>query len=99
MKSESERYLGLLERRLSLLEALSATLAASRSDFISMDIEAIQARIGEQEQFCRQIGALDGDITKAQIRCATLTGKAAIANEIARTGIERVEPELSVKIG
>jgi hypothetical protein len=82
MKSESERYLGLLERRLLALDSLSSALAGSRADFISMDIEAIQQRIQEQEQFCSQIRALDNDITTAQVRCAKLSGMRPPVNEI-----------------
>jgi hypothetical protein len=82
LKSESQRYLGLLEQRLSLLEALSKTLAASRADFVAMDLESIQARIQEQERFCTEIRALDNHITNAQVRCATAAGLPPRANEI-----------------
>ena len=61
MNSESERYWRLLERRLSLLDALTKTLAESRADFIALDLEAMRGRIREQEQFCGQIRALDHD--------------------------------------
>jgi len=74
MKSESVRYLGLLERRLALLDSLSKTLAESRGQFISMDLEAIGIRIVEQEQLCAQIRSLDTEITSAQVRCAERAG-------------------------
>jgi flagellar biosynthesis/type III secretory pathway chaperone len=73
VKSQSERYLGLLEQRLSLLTSLTRALAASRGDFVAMDLESIQRRIGEQEQLCTQIQALDHEITQAQMRIARLT--------------------------
>lgn len=82
MKSESQRYLGLLEQRLSLLESLSKTLAASRGDFIAMDLEAMQSRIQEQERFCAEIRTLDNHITSAQVRCANAAGVLPRANEI-----------------
>lgn len=82
MKSESERYLKLLEQRLALLDSLVKTLAESRADFIAMDLDAIQGRIQEQEQFCTQIRTLDNDITSAQVRCAKLAGVPAHADEI-----------------
>jgi hypothetical protein len=66
--------LGLLERRLTLLDSLSKTLAESRNQFISMDLEAIGARIAEQEQICAQIRSLDAEITSAQVRCAERAG-------------------------
>lgn len=82
MKSESQRYLALLEQRLSILEALSKTLEASRSEFIAMDLQAMQARIQEQERFCGEIKTLDHHITSAQVRCAQAAGVAPRANEI-----------------
>ena len=82
MKPESERYLALLEKRLSLLEALSKTLAACRADFIAMDLESMQSRIQEQERFCGEIQNLDKHITNAQIRYADLTGLSPRTSEI-----------------
>jgi hypothetical protein len=82
VKSESEHYLGLLERRLDLLSSLAKALGGARSDFIAMDIEAIRGRIREQEQFCAQIHSLDNDITSAQVRCAKLSGVRVKTNEI-----------------
>jgi hypothetical protein len=82
MKPESERYLGLLEKRLSLLEALSKTLAACRTDFIAMDLESMQSRIQEQESFCSEIQNLDKHITNAQIRYANLAGISPRTSEI-----------------
>lgn len=74
MTSESTRYLKLLERRLNLLGSLADTLAKSRNDFVSMDLGAMEQRIAEQEQFCKQIRSLDSDITTAQVRCAKNAG-------------------------
>jgi len=82
MKTDSERYLSLLEKRLGLLEDLSKTMAACRTDFIAMDLESMQSRIQEQERFCSEIQNLDKHITNAQIRCADLTGISPRTNEI-----------------
>jgi hypothetical protein len=82
VKSESQRYLGLLEQRLSLLNSLSKTLTASRADFISMDLEAIEGRIQEQECVCTEIRNLDNLITSAQVRCSNLTGQVPRTSEI-----------------
>ena len=99
MKSESQRYLALLERRLSLLEALSKTLAAWRADFVSMDLSALGARIQEQESLCAEIGSLDGRITATQVRCAALAGVAAHPSEICWPDGGSGDPGLSERIG
>ena len=98
MSAESERYWGLLERRLSLLDSLSKTLADSRADFIALDLEGIRGRIQEQEQFCRQIRSLDNDITQAQIRCARLAGVPCVSGEICWPETPGTDPALGKKI-
>lgn len=92
MTAESTRYLKLLERRLDLLGALSDTLTKSRNDFVSMDLGAMERRIAEQEQFCKQIGALDADITTAQVRCAKNAGLLPCTNGIAWPSIPGSDP-------
>lgn len=82
IRSENERYLALLEKRLSLLESLSSTLRAAQNDFVAMDLDAIHTGLREQERFCVRIRSLDGDITQAQIRCAKLAGLPPVTNEI-----------------
>jgi hypothetical protein len=76
----------LLERRLDLLGALTKTLAASRGDFISMDLGAIERGIQEQEQFCTQIRSLDAEITSAQIGCAQRTSRRPCTDAISWPG-------------
>lgn len=92
MSAESTRYLKLLERRLDLLGALSDTLAKSRDDFVSMDLGAMERRIAEQEQFCKQIGALDADITTAQVRCAKNAGLLPCTNGISWPSVPGSDP-------
>ena len=70
VKSNSARYLNLLEKRLDLLLSLTNTLAASRQDFVAMDLNGIERGIQEQEQFCTQIRSLDSEITRIQLSCA-----------------------------
>lgn len=82
LRSESERYLTLLEKRLSLLEFLSSELRFAQADFVGMDLDAIHARLREQERFCARIRSLDSDITQAQVRCAKLAGLPPVTNEI-----------------
>ena len=98
MNSESERYWRLLERRLSLLDALTKTLAESRADFIALDLEAMRGRIREQEQFCGQIRALDQDISQAQVQCARLAGVPSASAEIRWPAPRGTEPALAEKI-
>ena len=98
VRSESERYLALLEKRLSLLESLSTTLRAARADFVALDLDAIHAGLREQERFCTQIRALDGDITQAQVRCAKLAGLPASTNEIHWPAAAQVNPALACRI-
>jgi hypothetical protein len=98
MNTESERYWRLLERRLSLLDALAKTLAESRADFIALDLEAIRGRIREQEQFCGQIRALDHDISQAQVQCARLAGIPSASAEIRWPAVPGTERVLEEKI-
>jgi flagellar biosynthesis/type III secretory pathway chaperone len=98
VKSESEHYLGLLDRRLSLLDSLAKTLAEARADFISLDLEAIHGRIRDQQQFCAQIQALDKDITSAQVRCANLSSVRPRVNEISWPDLDRPDEGAGEKI-
>jgi hypothetical protein len=98
MNTESERYWRLLERRLSLLDALAKTLAESRSDFVALDLEAMRGRIREQEQFCGQIRALDHDISQAQVQCARLAGVPSASAEIRWPAPPGSAPALAEKI-
>jgi hypothetical protein len=101
--SESTRYLKLLERRLDLLGALSDTLAKSRTDFVSMDLGAMERRIAEQEQFCKQIRSLDADITNAQVRCAQSAGLRPCTDAIswppATGGDVRQDEQIQITLG
>ncbi|MGA2509768.1 MAG: flagellar export chaperone FlgN [Candidatus Acidiferrales bacterium] len=103
MTSESTRYLKLLERRLDLLGALSDTLAKSRTDFVSMDLGAMERRIAEQEQFCKQIRSLDADITNAQVRCAQSAGLRPCTDAIswppATGGDVRQDEQIQITLG
>lgn len=79
---ESKQYLGLLEKRLLLLEALSSTLTAARADFIALDLDSIHTGLREQERLCTQIRELDSVISRTQLRYAKLVGLPARPNEI-----------------
>jgi len=81
-QKESKQYLALLEKRLSLLDTLSATLTAARADFIALDLDSIHTRLREQERLCAQIRTLDSDISRTQLRYAKAVGLPARQNEI-----------------
>lgn len=98
VRSEGERYLALLEKRLSLLESLSSTIRSAQDDFVAMDLDAIHARLREQERFCARILSLDGDITQAQIRCAKLVGLPPVTNEIFWPARTQENSSLTIKI-
>ena len=98
MNKESTQYLGLLERRLGLLDHLSRALADSRSDFISLDMEAVHKRISDQEQFCKQIQSLDAEITRAQVRCAEASRAKPRANAIFWPGSPNEDAATSERI-
>ena len=70
MSLEIEKYLGLLERRLSLLRALAQQLVGCRKEFVAMDLDGMYGRIGEQEDLCRQIESLHPAIDSLQRTCA-----------------------------
>ncbi|MGA2420784.1 MAG: flagellar export chaperone FlgN [Candidatus Acidiferrum sp.] len=79
MKSETERYLELLDRRIGLLGTLAESLVQVRTDIVCLDVNGLEARISQQEQLCRQVGALDGQLDKLQEQCATSLRASALA--------------------
>ena len=70
MSAEIEKYLNLLEQRLSLLRGLAQQLVACRKEFIALDLDGMYCRIAEQEQLCRQIQSLHPAIDTLQRTCA-----------------------------
>src|SRR5882672_351172 len=74
MNFDFEKFIVLLERRLSLLRLLAQLYVDCRKDFVSMNIDKMYARIGEQEDLCRQIQALHPAIDSLQQTCAKQLG-------------------------
>jgi hypothetical protein len=74
VKSESARYVELLERRLTLLGSLIQTLEEWRQAFIGFDLQKAEQRIAEEEQLCRLIQTLDAEIANLQARRAERAG-------------------------
>lgn len=83
MKSESARYVELLERRLTLLASLIQTLEAWRKAFIGFDLQTAEQRIAEEEQFCRTIQTVDAEIANLQARRAERAVLAPQTGELA----------------
>jgi hypothetical protein len=71
---EIETYLGLLERRLSLLRLLAQEFVDCRKEFIALDVDGMYRRIFQQEELCRQIQRLDPAIQALQRTCAMQLG-------------------------
>lgn len=61
----------LLDRRVGLLGTLAESLVQARKEIVSLDVNGLEARISQQEQLCRQVGMLDGQLDKLQEQCAT----------------------------
>jgi hypothetical protein len=74
MKSEVQRYLLLLERRLATLRLLAADLDESRSAYVTLDLRAMHQHTSHQENLCTEIRTLDAELHELQ---GKLTGLAA----------------------
>ena len=81
MKSEVQRYLELLERRLATLRMLATDLDESRSAYVTLDLRAMHQHIAHQENLCTEIRILDAELHGLK---GKLTGLAA-AGEIPST--------------
>ncbi|MGB2592274.1 MAG: flagellar export chaperone FlgN [Candidatus Acidiferrum sp.] len=78
MSADTARFLELLEDRLALLGSLAEALTAARLDVMSLDIDGLEARIGEQERLCREIRSLDVQLDRVQRQCGEhVAGRAA----------------------
>jgi hypothetical protein len=74
VSGDLDTYLGLLERRLSLLRLLAQEFVDCRKEFIALDLDGMYRRISEQEELCRQIQRLQPAIQTLQQTCATHLG-------------------------
>jgi hypothetical protein len=71
---EAEKYLALLEHRLSLLRDLSDQFVACRKEFVVMDLDGMYRRIAEQEALCQEIQSICPAIDALQEVCAGQLG-------------------------
>jgi hypothetical protein len=70
MSAETQTYLDLLERHLSLLRLLAREFMGGRKEFLALDVDGIYRRISEQEELCRQIQRLQPRIRALEQKCA-----------------------------
>ncbi len=70
MNNETSRYLELLELRITLLDSLSKTLLAARSAIASVDVDALESQVAQQQQLCLEIRALDEQVDRLEYQCA-----------------------------
>jgi hypothetical protein len=82
VKSESARYVELLERRLTLLDSLVQAAKEWRKSFIGFDLHTAEQLIAEEEQLCRIIQALDAEIVNLRARGAERAGLAPRMSEL-----------------
>jgi hypothetical protein len=81
MKSEVQRYLELLERRLATLRLLAADLDESSSAYVTLDLRAMHQHTSHQENLCTEIRTLDSELRDLK---GKLTGT-AVAGDIPST--------------
>jgi hypothetical protein len=74
----------MLDRRIGLLGTLAESFVEVRADIICLDVSGLEARIAQQEQLCRQVGALDRQLDKLQEQCVT-----SLRTSTGRSGSER----------
>jgi hypothetical protein len=89
MGNEVQRYLGLLERRLSTLRLLATDLDESRSAYVRLDLSAIQQHTAHQDNLCTEIRTLDTELQELKRILNTL----AVAGELP-PGLEGLETQL-----
>jgi hypothetical protein len=81
MKSESARYLELVERRVSLLRALVRAETEWRRAFIGLDMQNAERCAADEEQLCANIRTIDSDIATLQANQSKRSGAGSNASE------------------
>ncbi|HTT34027.1 MAG TPA: flagellar export chaperone FlgN [Methylomirabilota bacterium] len=69
MNPDTQRYLELLEQRISLLGSLAESLSAASKGFASFDFDTIEASITQQEKLCAAIRSLGPELDRVQQHC------------------------------
>ncbi len=78
MKSEVQRYLVLLERRLATLRLLAADLDESRSAYVTLDLRAMHQHTSHQENLCTEIRTLDSELRDLKAKLSGLAASGGI---------------------
>lgn len=61
-RSETQRYIELLKRRVASLRLMAKELRECRESFTKMDLEAIREHISYQRGLCSEVRSLDGEL-------------------------------------
>lgn len=74
IRSETQRYLELLKRRLASLRLMAKELRECRESFTSMDLEATREHISYQQGLCSEIRSLDDEMRVLRRQLAVRSG-------------------------
>jgi hypothetical protein len=72
-RSETQRYIELLKRRVASLRLIAKELRECRESFTKMDLEAIREHVSYQKSLCAEIRALDDEsgVLRRQLAAAS----------------------------
>lgn len=84
MKSEVERYLELLERRLETLRLLATDLDESRSAYVTLDLRAMHQHIMHQENLCTEIRMLDSELQNLKVKLKESAARGEMPSSLSR---------------
>jgi CHAD domain-containing protein len=73
-RSETQRYIELLKRRVASLRLMAKELRECRESFTRMDLEAIREHISYQKSLCSEIRALDDELGVLRRQMAAASG-------------------------
>ncbi len=73
MKSDTDRYLTLLERRLATLRLLATDLNESKSAYVTLDLRSMHQHTLHQENLCTEIRTLDAELKDLRQKLAGLS--------------------------
>ena len=70
LHTDAQRYLELLDRRITALGSLAEAFVTARQDLVSLDLNGLEGRIVQQEKLCQQVRELDRHLDELQAQCA-----------------------------
>jgi hypothetical protein len=94
---ENASLLAILNKQLQVVQDLSGILVASRTAFVTMDVEAIYQHVAIQTECCDDLRTLEEQRKKAwQVACCAANIDPGAAS--LRSLIARLDPEVGAKI-